>query len=181
MSLTTMAHNAEGLPKKEVRKVTRVNFENVKEGSTLTIKDVKGIVLYKEAIDQTGKYSKGFDLTTLPNGDYYFELNSDLTIEIVPFTVGESEAVFKKEDKELIYKPVIRKKEDLVYVWKPTIDKEALNYTIYYADSYDQVLSEDFAKMEKVSKTYDFSQAKKGKYVFVFESKGVKYSKTIKI
>ena len=43
--------------------------------STLSIVDMQGLALYKEAIEQNGFYSKGFDLTTLPKGDYFFELN----------------------------------------------------------------------------------------------------------
>ena len=50
-------------------------FNNVKQGHQLTIKDVFGVVLYKEMIKVSGKYSKPFDLISLPNGNYFFELN----------------------------------------------------------------------------------------------------------
>jgi hypothetical protein len=181
LSLTAVAHPTNGLLKEKERKVTTLHFENVKKGSTLTIKDLHGLVLYKESIDQSGDYSKGFDLTTLPDGGYFFEMNSETKIEIVPFTVDSSEVVFKKEKKETVYKSVIKKEDDMVYVWKPTLEQASLNYTVYFADNHDFVLSEDFGKMEKVLKAYDFSKAKKGSYVFVFESNGVKYTKTIKI
>lgn len=181
MSLTTMANNPEVMAKEKEGNVTNLHFDKVKEGSTLIIKDLNGLVLYKEAIEQTGEYSKGFDLTTLPDGNYYFELNSELKIEVIPFQVKASEVDFDKELKELIYKPIVRTKGDIVYVWKTDIDHSEVSYKIYYADNYELVHSEKFDSTYGVSKTYDFSTARKGKYVFVFESNGRTYKKTINI
>ena len=102
MSLTTMANSPEVMAKEKENNVTNLHFDKVKEGSTLIIKDLQGLVLYKEAIEQTGAYSKGFDLTTLPDGNYYFELNSELKIEVIPFYVKANEVAFDKELKESI-------------------------------------------------------------------------------
>jgi hypothetical protein len=181
MSLSTLAGNTEVILNDKDSKVTNLSFENVKEGSTLTIKDLNGLVLYKEAIEQSGDYSKGFDLTTLPNGEYFFELNSELKIVVVPFNVKSNEVIFNKEREESIYKPLLIKKDQMVYVWKTEVDQSSLSYKIYYADNYDLVLSEKFEEMEEVSKVYDFSTAKKGNYVFVFETNGRRYTKTVKI
>lgn len=181
MSLSTYAGSTEFNLKDNDKIITNLRFENVRKGSTLIIKDLEGIVLYKEVIEKTGDYSKGFDLTSLPNGDYLFELDSELKIVVVPFKVNSSEVVFNKESEESVYKPVLIKKNQMVYVWKPESDQASLSYKIYYADNDDLVLSERFEEMEEVSKAYDFSTAKKGNYVFVFESKGRKYTKTVKI
>ena len=48
-------------------------------------------------------------------------------------------------------------------------------------NNYDLVHKAEFNQLEEVKKTYDFSTAKKGNYVFVFESKGRKFTKSIKI
>ena len=53
-------------------KTTMLTLQNVKQGNQLFIKDVFGLVLYKEAIQNSGEFVKGFDLTSLPDGDYYF-------------------------------------------------------------------------------------------------------------
>ncbi len=161
--------------------VTNVRFENVKKGSTLSIVDQHGLVLYTEAIEQNGLYSKGFDLTTLPNGDYFFELNSELKIVLIPFIVNLSEVLFDKGSEESIYKPVVRTKHNMVYVSRALIDQTSLSFKIYYADNYELVESENFKEFEEVKKVYDFSNSEKGNYIFVFESKGRKYSKTINI
>ncbi len=181
MSLSTLANDTEPTFKEKEKKVTNMRFENVEQGSTLSIKDLNGLVLYNEAIDQKGDYSKGFDLTALPNGDYFFELNSELKIVVIPFNVKSSDVVFDKESEESIYKPVVRTKDNMVYVSRTVIEETPLSYKLYYANNYDLVHTAKFEELEEVKKTYDFSTAKKGNYVFVFESKGRKFTKNVKI
>lgn len=181
MSLSTLANESELRIKDREKSVTSISFENVVQGSSLTIKDKNGLVLYNESIEQSGDYTKGFDLTSLPDGDYFFELNSELKIVVVPFNVGSREVVFDKASEESIYKPVVRSKDNLVYVSRTAIDHTPLSYKIYYADNYDLVHTANFEELEEVKKIYDFSGAKKGNYVFVFESKGRKFTKNVKI
>ncbi|UCE92977.1 MAG: hypothetical protein JSV73_09150, partial [Flavobacteriaceae bacterium] len=96
MSLTVLASNAKVETKDKNRKLTNVYFKNVEPGSQLIIKDLKGLILYKEAIENYGAYSKGFDLTNLPDGDYYFELDSDLKLVVIPFKVEKNDVEFDK-------------------------------------------------------------------------------------
>jgi len=147
----------------------------------LSIKDGGGIVLYKESIVKKGDYSKGFDLTSLPNGEYYFELDTELEIVIIPFTVVSNQVVFKKEQKSTIFKPFVRVKDDMVFVSRVSYEKSPIEYNIYYADNYDLVLSEKVDSEKHIKKIYDFSKAKKGNYLFVFKSNGRRFTKTIKI
>ena len=181
VSMLTFA-NAEINPIKEKEpKVTSINFKKVKPGSKLSIKDGGGIVLYKESIVKKGDYSKGFDLTSLPNGEYYFELDTELEIVIIPFTVVSNQVEFKKEQKSTIFKPFVRVKDDMVFVSRVSYEKSPIEYNIYYADNYDLVLSEKVDSQKHVKKIYDFSKAKKGNYLFVFKSNGRRFTKTIKI
>ena len=181
MSLSTLANDSEMTFKEKENNVTNMRFENVAQGSSLTIKDENGLVLYNESIEQSGDYKKGFDLTSLPNGDYFFELNSELKIVVIPFRVDSSEVVFDKESEESIYKPVVRTKDNMVYVSRTVIEQTPLTYKIYYADNYDLVHTAKFEELEEVKTAFDFSAAKKGNYVFVFESKGRKFTKNVKI
>ncbi len=120
-------------------------------------------------------------MTSLPNGDYIFELNSELKIVVVPFIVDSSAVVFDKASEESIYKPVVRTKDNMVYVSRTGIEQTPLSYKIYFADNYDLVHTAKFEELEEGKKAYDFSAAKKGNYVFVFESKGRKFTKNVKI
>lgn len=181
MSLSTLANDSEMTFKDKEKDVINMSFENVAQGSSLTIKDQNGLVLYNESIEQGGDYKKGFDLTSLPNGDYFFELNSELKIVVIPFIVDSNEVVFDKESEESIYKPIVRTKDNMVYVSRTEIEQTPLSYKIYYADNYDLVHTAQFEELEEVKKAYDFSAAKKGNYVFVFESKGRKFTQNVKI
>ena len=162
-------------------KITNMSFKSVKQGSKLSIKDVNGLILYKESIGKTGKYSKGFDLTALPNGDYYFELESELKIVLIPFNVVQNEVNFNKEEENTIFKPVIRVKDEIVYLSRPSFDETPIDVKIFFSKNNDLILSEKFEKESELKRVYDFSKSQKGNYTFVFESNGRKYSKSIKI
>lgn len=181
VSMFTFAHGEVNPIKEKEPKVTSMSFKKVEQGSKLSIKDGDGIVLYKESIVKTGDYSKGFDLTTLPNGDYYFELDSELKIVIIPFNVVSNQVVFKKEEKSTIFKPYLRVKDDMVFVSRVSYEESPMEFNIYYAENYDFVLSEKVEDQAHLRKIYDFSEAKKGSYLFVFKSNGRKFTKTIKI
>lgn len=167
--------------KEKETNVTHMKFENVLRGSSLSIVDQYGLVLYNEAIKQNGDYSKGFDLTTLPDGDYFFELNSEFKIVVRPFNVHSNEVVFDKNLEESIYKPMLRTKDDLVFVSRIAMENTALSYKIYYEDNYELVDAVSFEEFEKVEKVYDFSNSERGTYIFVFQFDGRKYTKAIKI
>lgn len=181
VSMLSFANSETNPIKEKEPKVTSMSFKKVKLGSKLSIKDRDGIVLYKESIVKTGDYSKGFDLTTLPNGDYYFELDTELEIVIIPFNVVSNQVVFKKEEKSTIFKPYVRVKDEMVFVSRVSYEESPIEYNIYYADNYDLVLSEKFDNQSYLKKIYDFSKAKKGNYLFVFKSNGRKFTKTVKI
>ncbi len=180
-SLMGFANDLKTTSKEKESNVTSLNFAKVSQGSMLFIKDDKGLVLYKESIVTSGAYSKGFDLTSLPNGEYFFELDSELEVVVIPFDVEGSVVNFKKEEKNTIFKPVIRVKDDIVYVSRTSYEEAPLEYKIYFAQNSDVILSEKFENESVVERIYDFSQAEKGEYLFVFKSNGRRYVKSIKI
>ena len=181
VSLMGYANDLKNPTKEKEPNVTSLNFAKVSQGSTLFIKDFNGLTLYKEAIQQTGEYSKGFDLTALPDGSYFFELDSELRIVVIPFEVKSSEVNFKKEEKNTILKPIVRVSDDKVFVSRTSFEASPLQYKLYYAENSDLVLSEKFESETIIEKVYDFSDAQKGEYLFVFWSDGRKYVKSVKI
>jgi len=180
-SLLSYANDEHKTINEKEPKVTNVSFKNVKLGSMLSIKDINGLVIYKESIVKKGEYSKGFDLTALPNGDYYFELNTDLTIVIIPFNVVSNQVKFRKEEESTIFKPNIRVKDDMVYVSRSSHSESPVNYRIYYQRNNDLVYSEKLESVKNFNRIYDFSTSEKGTYLFVFNADGRKFSKTFKI
>ncbi|MGB5420168.1 hypothetical protein [Algibacter sp.] len=132
-TVTGFANNA----KRDAKK-TAVVIENVKEGNLLTLKDVYGITLYKEAIATNGIYKKGFDLSELPNGDYLFELEKDLEIKTIPFTVSSNKVSFNKTDESTYFKPYVREANGLVYVSKLNPSSADTTIKVYAIDIYGE-------------------------------------------
>ena len=175
---TTLLGNANEIsPLKNLKdeRTTMLTLLNVRQGNQLYIKDVFGLVLYKESIEDTGDYVKGFDLTSLPDGEYYFELEKDLEITVIPFEVKMNTVEFNKEKETTIYKPYITNEENRVFVSKLSLDKEPLAVNIYYdynSGSYDLIHSETIENTMNVQRVYNLSKNEKGNYKLVVKTEG---------
>lgn len=177
---TTMLSNATEIPSfivKENLKKTVLTIYNVKKGNQLLIKDTNGIVIYREFILETGSYSKGFDLTTLPNGNYFFELEKDMEIKTIPFSVSANEVSFDKDNEISIFKPVVRSKENLVYISKLALSEESLSVKIYYenTDFEELIHSEVIKNTQVIEKVYKLLPNANGRYKIVMNTNGREY------
>lgn len=74
---------------------TTLTLLDVEQGNRLLIKDVDGVVLYQEKIQNSGTFTKGFNLTTLPKGKYYFEVRNSLEVKKMPFKVNRKLVEYK--------------------------------------------------------------------------------------
>ncbi|MBU3820738.1 hypothetical protein KO566_01585 [Flavobacteriaceae bacterium XHP0103] len=162
-------------------KKTALTLAYVKEGSVLSIKDYYGEVLYKESIKQNGLYAKGFDLTALPSGSYFFELDSDVAFKVIPFTIKSNTIVYNRDEAKTIYKPITRVKGDLVFVSKLNLSKEPLKVNIYYqkGDSSDLIMEETISDSEKVERVYKLTGLKSGDYKIVMSTEGKTFTEYI--
>lgn len=159
-------------------KRTALTIDNVKEGDLLSIKNNKGIIVYKELIQSSGTYKKGFDLTELPDGNYFFEIDKDLEIKIIPFTVKDNQVAFDKNKETVIFKPHIKEKNNLVFITKLALNLEPLKIRIYenYNDEYHLIYSEKFEGIQVVEKVY---KLKNGHYKIILNSNNKEYTKFI--
>jgi len=159
-------------------KATSFTLNNVKEGNLLTIKDTEGVVLYKELIKISGTYKKGFDLSALPIGDYFFEVEKDFEIKTIPFKVNTNNVVFNKVMEKTTFKPVINHKSNLVFINKLTPELEPVKIKIYSTTNNENVLlhSEKIEGSQKVERVY---KLEKGNYTIVINSDNKEYTKFI--
>jgi hypothetical protein len=166
---------------------TIITLDNVKEGNQLLIKDSNGLTIYRENIKSNGQYEKGFDLTSLPNGDYYFELIKDLEIRTMPFNVLNTVVVFDKEKEVVIYKPTVRLKNNSLMISRLSLAKEPLELKIYYdnkngSSGFDELIySEEFEGMTIVEKTFKLDRYKKGNYKVVITSENRTFIEKVKL
>ncbi|MDN3664784.1 hypothetical protein ACFFU1_00985 [Algibacter miyuki] len=153
---------------------TALIISNVKEGNLLSIKDLNGNILYKESISETGTYKKGFDLTALPNGDYFFEVDKDLEVKTIPFTVKDNNVVFNKTEEITVFKPYIKEQGDFILISKLAPNFEALDISIYanYNGDFELLHSDKIENTQTIKKAY---KLEKGSYKIVFNSDNHEY------
>jgi hypothetical protein len=163
---------------------TILTLTNVKKGHELLIKDTNLLVLYRESITKSGTYSKGFDLTALPDGDYYFELEKDVKIEITPFTVLLNQVTFVKEKEVTIYKPIVRIVDNKLFVSRLSFESQPMKVQIYYEEDFENntslIFSENIQNTKVVGRIYELSKQKKGDYTIVFKTQGRQFTERIK-
>lgn len=171
---------------KEKMEIT-LTLKYVKEGQQLLIKDLSGLVIYKEKIEETGFYNHKFDLTHLPYGDYYFEHQKDFQIKIIPFHVSSKTVNFNTEKEILIYKPVVKLKDHHLMLTKLALEKEELNVKIYFdaapnsSSEFDLIYSETIKNTLNIERIYQLSPKQKGDYKIILESNGRTYTENISI
>ena len=157
---------------------TALTLNNVKAGNILTIKDFNGITLYKELIKMSGTYRKGFDLSALPDGDYFFEVDKDLEIQSIPFKVTNNKVTINRAEETTTFKPYVRQKNNLVYITKLAPKREPLTITIYtYTGGTETLLhSEKIEGTQTIEKVY---KLQKGDYKLVFKSDDKEFTEFI--
>ena len=163
-------------------KKTIIKLDHVKEGQLLLIKSKTGTILYRESIQKTGLYKKEFDLTTLPDGEYFFELDKDLEITIIPFNVKNSQVVFNKKEKKSIFKPVIRTESNMLFLNKLCLNKEPMEIKVYFdSGKYELIYSEDITGIQKIEKAYRLLENVKGNYKVVCKTEGREFINYFKV
>jgi hypothetical protein len=165
---------------------TSLILRNVKEGNLLSIKDTNDALIYQEVIQVNGIYAKGFDLSSLPKGNYYFELEKDVEIRTIPFTVTETNTVMNSALETTIYKPITRLKGDIIYVSKLSLNKQPLTLEIYFTSAdaiytqYDLIFSEKIDNTTNISRIYRLEGLNKGTYKIVYKTEGKTFTEVIK-
>ncbi|SFC94788.1 hypothetical protein SAMN04487987_102154 [Algibacter pectinivorans] len=168
---------------KNAAKKTSLTLTNVKQGNLLSIKDVFGITLYKEVIKENGTYTKGFDLTALPNGAYLFVLDKDIEINTIPFTVKSNIVAFNKAKETTVFKPNLRVEGDLVFVSKLNLEETPLNIKVYYTQkgstTSDLIFSENITDTKIIERTFKLENKQLGSFKIVILFEGNEFVKSI--
>ncbi|AUC21250.1 hypothetical protein BTO15_03625 [Polaribacter sejongensis] len=178
-TLITNANEKDNTNYKDAKKTVKVEFNNVKKGQTLTIKNSNGLTVYNNEIQNSGDYSKTFDFSALENGIYSAELNKDFEIVIKQFYVENGLVTFLNNKDEKIFKPIIRTEGDLLLVSKINFNNEPLKVTLYYND--EVVLSETISGDRLLKRVYKLSEKEVGAYKVVVSSDERTYSKEFNI
>lgn len=174
-AMFSYATNTTNIDPKSNLKKTTLTLNHVKPGNQVAIKDLSGIILYKEEIKTTGTYSKSFDLTSLPSGSYVFELEKDFEIKLLPFSVNSNQVVFDKNNETIFHKPYVTAKDNHIYINKLSLNEEPLEIKIYYLNEYQLIFSEKIEDTKSIQKAYKMASNIKGDYKVILKSNGREY------
>jgi len=163
----------------KAKRTVKVQFNNVKKGQYLTIKNEQGNSVYSNVIENAGNYSRTFDISYLQDGIYTAELNKDFEIIVKTFYVKNGLVTFLKNDAEKVFKPVIRNKENLLYISKLDFSQDALKVTIYYKGHV--IHSEMVEGEDHLNRVYKLSKNEVGNYKVVINSDNRTFEKNITI
>lgn len=111
-TLLVNANEISSLRNLKDQKTTMLTLLNVNKGNQLILKDTFGKVLYRQSIINSGEFVKGFDLTSLPNGKYYFLLKGDLQKKIIPFKINKNKMEYNKDMESTIKKDLAQSKKE---------------------------------------------------------------------
>ena len=173
---TLLGHANSSFKNSNDEKRTTLTLTDVKQGDELLIKDTHGIILYKEKIQNSGHYIKGFDLTELPDGDYFFELIKEMKIKIIPFNVTINEVTFKKDIESVIYKPLVKTEENKVYISKLSLHRKPLEIKVYYhkndTQDFNLIYTETIENTKSIGRILNLDEKEKGHYKIIIKTEG---------
>ncbi|MGK0412732.1 MAG: hypothetical protein ACJA1B_000932 [Polaribacter sp.] len=151
----------------------KVEFNNVKKGQQLSIKDEKGVTLHSENIKKQGKLVKTFDFSELENGNYTLELDKDFEIVIQSVIIKNNKVTFNEEADKIIFKPFIRNEENRLMITRNNFDGKPLEIDIYYND--EIIYSETATSDVILNRVYRLNKEIKGDYLVIVRNNGRNY------
>jgi hypothetical protein len=153
---------------------------DISENTNLAIKDLNGYVFYSESIQKASdSFSKSFDLTTLPNGDYKIEVEGSVKITTYPISIENNKIVTTNVQKTETFKPSLVERGDKVYVSKFNPENNPLEVSIYNERG-ELVYEETLEGQLELGRIYNFSKAQ-GTYTLAMHTNDKTYTKTVTI
>jgi hypothetical protein len=157
-----------------------IKLDNVSENTKLSIKDVNGYTLYSDEVEKSDKlFSRTFNLSDLPIGDYVVEIEGDVRIYTFKVVVAEDKVSSLVADGKVAFKPLAYERNNRVYVLKNNPELSPMSVTIYNRDG-EVVFTETLEAKERLGRIYDFSKIS-GDYKIEMSSNEKTYIQTVSI
>lgn len=132
-------------------------IEKTNQPVDIAFVDANGMVLYSYSYKELASSIKRYNFKDLPNGTYYFEVESATKIERIPVLVTDNETVIKSDKKEVTYKPHFRVDGDIVSLNLLNIDESAVVIKVIDQMTNSIVHQEVLQGKKSIGKRFDFS------------------------
>jgi len=156
-------------------KTIRLSASLLQPFSKMKIVDDFGVVLYEETLGRNLEIGKQFNLSKLPTGNYFIEMDAAVKQVVIPLQVTEQEAVLKMDFKTEIYKPFMKISGTSLQLMVFNPDKNPITVAIY--NQLGQLLFEETVTEQiELKRSYNFSKVESGDYSLQVKKNGKVYS-----
>lgn len=132
--LTAVVVNASEKVNVKVAKASKmlaIELTKVAQGETLTIKDLRGEILFSEKLNKSDKFSKIFSLSTLPEGLYFVESKETSKVVVTPIIINNEGVALVENAAKTYLAPTIKLEGDILNVKVRNYTNAPVNITIY--------------------------------------------------
>ncbi|SHI68196.1 carboxypeptidase-like regulatory domain-containing protein [Algibacter luteus] len=160
-------------------KKTLLTLNKVKQGNKISIKNYRGQTFFDERVETESLLSKEFDLNFLKDGNYFFEIEKDIQIDIIPFTISfEKGIIFLKNKENTLFKPHVKFENESVKLTQLSPNKEPVTVNIYgdYYNTYELIYTETIRDEQDIKRLY---KLEKGNFKIVIKSNNKEYATLI--
>ncbi len=161
--------------------IINVSLSNISKGQKLYLKDYSGNIMYDMTLTTMDTYKKYFDFSTVENGVYFVETETEFEVKITPVLKNHKGIALINDSATTIFKPKTLVEDSMVKVMLNRIKKSALNIYIYDLEGvmlFNEKVQDDVLLFER---TYDFSTVPSGKYIIYFALDDRTFKKEINI
>jgi len=159
----------------------RLTLKDEANNIEIKIKDQFGQVLYREMVEKPVAYSRVFNVSPLPVGDYSLELEFPNKHQIIPLEIYNNQVALLDTEMTEYFKPTVRQDGTKVIVSMLNISKDPVRILIYDRSTNQLLTEQKFKNQLNVGKQFDFSQVGSGKYLISMKSNDLSYSQTVTI
>lgn len=137
------------------------------EQTIISILDLEGTVIYSNNVVAEAVYSKKFNLTNLPDGDYVLKVEDALKVTTFEFDINNSNVIIEKRKENA--KPVFRNIGDKVYLNFLNLEKKDVKVVVYDSNS-RVVFKETITDTMLIEKAFNFEKAFADTYMVVVKN-----------
>ena len=158
-----------------------VSLLNISKGQKLYLKDYSGTVLFNVTLDAMPSYRKYFNLSTVDNGIYFVETETEFDIKVTPVVKNAKGIALINNSAVTVFKPKVKVDGSMVKVMLTKPENSPLKITIY--DEEGVQLIEESAEENTLifQRAYNFSGVPSGNYRIYFTLKDRKFLTEVSI
>lgn len=158
-----------------------LHLENTgSEKMYVTIADHEGNVLKTEAVESAPSFTKRYDFSLLPEGEYTFSVSKTLMEKVQPFTVTGKEVLVDESKAIDKFSPMIQSKGDHLNVNLLMADAGVVK-VIISNETGDQVFAEKVSSEKVFNRRYNLAALPAGDYTVEIKSEGKSFYQTIEV